>query len=294
MFPAYLRKGERGSDLVMEDCLDTLLGEAVAFIQREARRGPFFLEFALTAPHKPVLPHPRFRGKSGLGPYGDFVIQVDWTVGRVLEAIDRAGIRENTLVIYTSDNGSFMFREDVTPDHVEDPSVQAYRPEHHRANGPLRGTKADIWEGGHRVPFLVRWPARVAPATRCAAPLCLTDFFATAADIVGAELPPDAAPDSYSFLPRLEGRRPAQPRPPVIHHSISGTFAIRDGQWKLVLGNGSGGRERPAGRAFQKPYQLFDLSVDLAEQFDLRPRYGAVAERLEAETRAIRAHEGRR
>lgn len=289
-FPAFLRKGERGSDLVMEDCLDDLLQQATGFIheQAQAKDRPFFLYFPLTAPHKPVLPHPRFRGKSGLGPYGDFVMQVDWTVGEVLQAIEQAGVRDHTLVIYTSDNGSYMYRKNATPDHVEDATVQAYRPEHHTANGPLRGTKADVWEAGHRVPFLVRWPGRVGAATRCAATICLTDFFATAAEIVAGEIPAGGAPDSFSFLPWLEGQRPAQPRPPVIHHSGSGMFAIRDGQWKLVLGNGSGGREAPKGKSFARPYPLFDLSVDLGEQHDMATRYPAVAAGLEQAAEALR------
>jgi arylsulfatase A-like enzyme len=292
-FPAFLRKGERGSDLVMQDCLDDLLAQAVAFIREQAsvEGEPFFLYFPLTAPHKPVLPHPRFRGKSGLGDYGDFVIQVDWTVGEVLQAVDQAGIRENTLVIYTSDNGSYMYRRDVTPDHVEDPGVQAYRPEHHTANGDLRGTKADIWEAGHRVPFLVRWPERVKAATRCPATICLTDFFATAADIIDAPIPSGGAPDSFSFLPWLENRRPDRPRPPVIHHSGNGMFAIRDGQWKLVLGNGSGGREQPRGRSFERPYPLFDLSLDLGENHDVAERYQDVAASLEQAAEAIRRSE---
>ncbi|MCP5523114.1 MAG: arylsulfatase [Verrucomicrobiales bacterium] len=289
-FPAFLRQGERGSDLVMENCLDDLLAQATGFIRDQAagKERPFFLYFPMTAPHKPVLPHPRFQGRSGLGPYGDFVIQVDWTVGEVLKAIEEAGVRDDTLVIYTSDNGSYMYRRDVTPDHVEDASVQAYRPEHHTANGPLRGTKADIWEAGHRVPFLVRWPGRVQPATRCTATLCLTDFFATAAEIVGATIPAGGAPDSFSFLPWLEGRRPDVPRPPVIHHSGNGMFAIRDGQWKLVLGNGSGGREEPRGKLFEHPYPLFDLSLDLGEEHDIAAEYRDVATRLEQEAAELR------
>lgn len=289
-FPAFLRKGERGSDLVMENCLDDLLAQATGFIREQAavKDQPFFLYFPMTAPHKPVLPHSRFRGKSGLGPYGDFIIQVDWTVGEVLKAIDQAGIRDDTLVICTSDNGSYMYRRDVTPDHVEDAGVQAYRPEHHTANGPLRGTKADVWEAGHRVPFLVRWPGLVKPASRCTATICLTDFFATAADVLGTTIPAGGAPDSFSFLPWLEGRRPTRPRPPVIHHSGNGMFAIRDGQWKLVLGNGSGGRETPRGRSFERPYLLFDLAIDLGEEHDLAREYEDVAARLEQEAEKLR------
>ena len=139
-FPAYLRKGPIGSDFQMEDALDHLLGEATSYIEkRENEEKPFFLYFPLTAPHKPVLPHKRFRGKSKLGPYGDFVMQVDATVGGVLEALDETGQTENTLIIYTSDNGSFMYRaEEGEPGHVIDVAEQSYQARHHTANGVYR------------------------------------------------------------------------------------------------------------------------------------------------------------
>ena len=291
-FPAYLRQGPRSRALIMEDCLDELAKTVVRYIgdRAKAAEKPFFLYFPLTAPHKPVLPHPRFLGKTGLGPYGDFVAQVDSTVGRVLEAIDTAGIAENTLVIFTSDNGSFMHRSEPSDpaDHVDDATVQAYRPEHHTANGVLRGTKADIWEAGHRVPFFARWPGHISKGSQCAETICLTDLFATTAEIVGEKVPEGAAPDSYSFLPLLLGKTPATPRPPVIHHSAAGMFAIRDGKWKLVLGNGSGGREAPRGKPFAKPYQLFDLSADISETKNLIEAQPDVAAELEDACRKIR------
>jgi len=290
-FPAFLRKGPRATDLAMEDVLDHLLGQATRFIREEAKtQRPFFLYFALTAPHKPVLPHPRFRGKTNLGPYGDFIVQVDWTAGQMLRAIDEAGVADDTLVIYTSDNGSYMYRRDDPGfvDHVADPTVQAYRSDHHRSNYVFRGTKADIWEGGHHVPFFVRWPGRVKPGTRCEETICLVDLFATAADILGASPPKGAAEDSYSFLPLLDGRPSDFDRPPVIHHSAAGMFAVRDGQWKLVLGNGSGGREPPRGKPFQRPYQLFDLAADISERHDLIEKHPDVAKRLEAACQRIR------
>jgi len=293
-FPAYLRRGERSPDLVMENCLDDLLKQATAYIEREAgSEKPFFLYFPLTAPHKPVLPHPRFRGKTQLGPYGDFIVQVDWTVGEVLKTIDRNEIKDNTLVFFTSDNGSFMYRRDEpdAADHVEDETVQAYRSSNHTANYVFRGTKADIWEGGHRVPFFARWPDRIEPGSRCEETICLTDLFATAADVVGARVPEGAAPDSFSLLPLLEGKPRETVRPPVIHHSIAGMFAIRDGKWKLVLGNGSGGREPPPGRPFQEPYNLFDLSQDVSERVNLVEECPDVAARLEKACESIRARE---
>ncbi|MCD6340234.1 MAG: arylsulfatase [Verrucomicrobia bacterium] len=281
-FPAYRRAGPRAPDFNFDQALDHLLGQACGFIKRRAKeKTPFFLYFALTAPHKPCLPHPRFRGRTRLGPYGDFVVQVDWTVGQVLQTLDECGAADNTLVVYTSDNGSYMYRRAVRPDHVEDPSVQAYRPEHHKANGNLRGTKADIWEGGHRVPFFVRWPGHVEAGARASATVCLTDLFATFADLLDATVPDGAAEDSFSFLPYLEGRPPRAPRPPVIHHSGGGMFAVRWKQWKLVLGNGSGGREKPRGKPFARPYTLFDVARDLGEQHNLVDQYPEVAETLE-------------
>jgi len=289
-FPAFIRKGLRAKSFRHVDCLDHLLQQAVGYINERAKtKKPFFLYFALTTPHKPVLPHPRFRGKTGLGPYGDFVFQVDWTVGQVLDAIAKAGIRDNTLVIYSSDNGSFMYRRDDpnAADHVTDPSIQAYRADHHRANYVFRGTKADIWEGGHRVPFIVRWPGHTHAGTRCETTICQTDFMATCAEIVGAKLPDNAAEDSFSLVALFEGRPLPKARPPVIHHSGGGMFAIRDGKWKLVLGNGSGGRERPRGKPFAKPYQLFDLENDIGEKHNVIDEHPDIARRLEKEFQEI-------
>jgi arylsulfatase A len=291
LFPAFLRQGPRGNDLVMEEVLDHLLEQAVTFIRRQSQESqPFFLYFPLTAPHKPVLPHPRFRGRTNLGPYGDFVVQVDWTVGEVLRTLNECGVANNTLVVFTSDNGSYMYRVDdpQQADHTEDSSIQAYRKSSHRANGVLRGTKADIWEAGHRVPFLVRWPGKVTANSRCDQTICLTDFAATVAELLGSELPEGAAEDSFSFLPYLLGKSRPTPRPPVIHHSAAGMFAIRDGQWKLVLGNGSGGREKPRGKPFAPPYQLFDLVRDVSEQVDAIARQPDIASRLEEACSTIR------
>ena len=291
-FPGFLRRGPRGKDLVMSDCLDHLKQQAITFLEQRARKPetPFFLYFPLTAPHKPVLPHPRFRGRTQLGPYGDFVVQVDDTVGSVLQAIDRTGLAANTLVIYTSDNGSFMHRREQPDarDHADDPSIQAYRSDRHRSNHHLRGTKADIWEAGHRVPFFARWPGHIKPGSHNATTICLTDLFATFADSIGKKLPKAAAPDSYSFLAQLIGKGPAHRRPPVIHHSAAGMFAIREGRWKLVLGNGSGGRQAPRGRPFAKPYFLADLNTDPSETTNLAEKHPDIAIRLEQAALRIR------
>ncbi|UCF39379.1 MAG: arylsulfatase [Acidobacteriota bacterium] len=289
-FPHFVREGPRSSDFVIDEVLDRLTEEAIQFIQKaKDREEPFFLYLALTGPHKPTQPHERFRGKTKLGEYGDFVSQVDWTVGEVLKVLDQMGISENTLLLYTSDNGSYMNAYDDTEqsDHVEDSSQQGYFPRNHQANGSLRGTKADIWEGGHRVPLLAHWPTKVGAASKSDATVCLTDFTATLAALIGVEIPDGTAEDSYSFAPALfqkEFRRAA----PVVHHSAGGMFAIRSGKWNLVTGDGSGGRQKPVGDPFGKPYQLFNLEADLGEKSDVASGNPDVVERLVAEFEQIR------
>jgi arylsulfatase A len=289
-FPAFLRKGPRAKDLVMVDVLDHLADHACDVIKAQSKtEQPFFLYLPLPAPHKPVLPHKNYRGTTGLNDYGDFIAQVDGAVGRVLQAIEAAGVSGNTLLVYTSDNGSYMHRIDDASkkDHVDDVHVQGYRPEHHLANGPLRGTKADIWEAGHRVPFFVRWPGMVAAGTRCEQTICLTDFFATCAEVVKRPLGDDRAEDSFSFLPLIRGES-SELRAPVIHHSGSGMFAIRSGKWKLVAGNGSGGRQQPKGKPFAKPFQLFDLEADLGEANDVAKQHPEIVLELTAKLQQIR------
>ncbi len=290
-FPKFLRKGERAPDFIMEEVLDELVDQAGKFIQQQAQADqPFFLYIPLTAPHKPVWPHRRFVGKTELGPYGDFVMQVNSMVGGIMGSIDNAGVRDQTLVIYTSDNGSFM-RRSTDPnfvDHVLDETVQEYRQSHHTANGPFRGTKADIYEAGHHVPFFARWPIKIAAGSKCDETICLTDIFRTAAEIVGADPTKDVAPDSFSLWPWMQGQPRTVARTPVIHHSADGMFAIRDGKWKLIAGNGSGGRANPKGSPFQRPYQLYDLSSDIGETTNLVDKHPEVVKRLEQQLEAIR------
>ncbi len=291
-FPRFMRKGERAPDLDPAKVLDDLVREVAGFIGRQAKQAkPFLLYMPLTAPHKPTWPHKRFRSKTRLGPYGDFIAQVDAAVGEVLRSLDEAGAADNTLVIYTSDNGSYMYRLDGAEetDHADDETVQAYRSLNHTANYVFRGTKADIWEAGHRVPFFARWPGEIEPGGKQAEPICLTDIFATLAEIAGAALPEDAAEDSFSLLPLLRGGPRARPRAPIIHHSGGGMFAVRDGRWKLVAGNGSGGREAPKGKPFARPYRLFDLEADLSERRNVIERYPETANRLEQALERIRA-----
>src|SRR5690606_4310752 len=178
---------------------------------------PFFLYFALPVPHTPILPVTEFLGKSNTNFYGDFVLQMDDVVGQIVGALEKNGIRDNTLIIFTSDNGcspKANFEELASVGH--DPSYL------------FRGHKADLYEGGHRVPFIVSWPDRVAKSSRSEAIICTTDLMATAADITGAILPEYAGEDSYSFLPvLLDSTNGQQLRTTIVHHSIDGRFAIR-------------------------------------------------------------------
>ena len=249
---------------------------AISVIERQAadaKQGkPFFLYLPFASPHTPVLPTAEWLGKSGLNPYADFVMQQDACLGQLLETLDRNGLTDNTLVVFTSDNG-------CSPEAKFDELLaKGHNPSH-----VFRGHKADIYEGGHRVPFLVRWPGRVKPGTTTEQLTCLTDFMATAADIVGSKLPENAAEDSISFLPTLLGQGDTPSRTTLVSHSINGSFAIRDGLWKLCLCPGSGGWSAP--RPGQKaadlpPVQLFNLRDDIGEKTNLHDQHPEVVERL--------------
>lgn len=261
------------------EMLPRLEKQAVAYLAEHAAAAkagqPFFLYVPLTSPHTPILPTPEWQGKSGLGAYGDFVMQTDAVVGSILGALDEHGLTANTLVIFTADNG-------CSP-QADTPGLEQ---QGHFASAGLRGYKADIWDGGHRVPFFVRWPGRVAPDTTSAQLLCHTDLLATCAEILGAQLPANAGEDSVSFLPVLMGTTNAALREAVVHHSIEGKFSIRQGQWKLILAPGSGGWGKPgdvAARAAGLPeHQLYDLERDLAESHNLVAAHPAEVARLTA------------
>ncbi len=258
------------------DVLPDITEKAVAFIERQAAGAPeqpFFLYVPLSAPHTPWLPTEEFDGRSGAGPYGDFTTQVDYTTGQILDALERAGARDNTLVIFTSDNGAHWLPDDF----------ETYG---HLANRPWRGQKADIWEGGHRVPFIVRWPGRIAAGSASDHLVSLTDLMATFAALLRAELPGDAGEDSFDFLPVLKGETPTAPlREVIVNHSLDGMFAIRQDGWKLILGRGSGGFTPPR-RYEPKPGepagQLYNLADDPAEQNNLYDQEPAVVARLTA------------
>lgn len=247
--------------------LPRLTRESVEYI--ESRKGstkPFFLYVPLGSPHTPIVPTPEWEGMSGLGPYGDFVMQTDHVIGEIQKALVKIDQAEDTLIIFTSDNGCSKAA-----------GIPTLAKQGHKVSAHLRGSKADLWDGGHRIPFIVKWPGKVKPNTTSNQLICLTDLFATVSDILKKDLPSKAAEDSVSFLPSLFGKKIVSTRAGVIHHSISGHFAYRKGPWKLLLAKASGGwtspteKQAPAGSS---PGQLYNMSADLGEKknlYDLKP-----------------------
>ena len=271
------RRGPGAPDFEATAVLPTLVDKSVAYLEQRAAGAkaghPFFLYLPLNGPHTPIAPTPEWQGKSGLNPYADFVLEIDAEVGRLLGALDRLGLAENTLVVFTSDNG-------CSPEAKFDELLARG----HNPSADFRGTKADIFEGGHHIPFLVRWPGQVKPGTRCDQIICLNDLFATCADILGQKLPDNAAEDSVSILPLLHGDPTKPVREAVVHHSINGSFAIRQENWKLELCADSGGWSgpTPGSPAARKlaPVQLYDLSRDVAETNNLQAAHPEVVARL--------------
>jgi len=253
----FYRQGEMAEGFDIHQTLDHFTDKAVDYISEASKKdSSFFLYFPLTAPHTPWLPSEQFRGKSGAGVYGDFVMHVDYVVGRILGSIDQAGISENTIVVFTSDNGSHW-----TPEDLEKWS--------HRANHHFAGMKSDVWEGGHRVPFLVRWPGRVEAGSRSDQLICTTDWLATSAAISGYTLTDSEGEDSYSILPALLGEQEGlSGRRSVIHHSLPGEFAIREGGWKYIDCRGSGGWSSP-GKNSDPAGQLYNMEIDPEELHNL-------------------------
>lgn len=238
-------------------------------------KAPFFVYFAMTGPHQPVAPEASFIGTSRAGAYGDFVQELDSMVGKVLDALDTTGASTNTLVIFTSDNG---------PDQYAYPRILQYG---HFSMGPLRGVKRDIWEGGHRVPFIARWPGEIAPETVNTQTICLSDFMRTAADVAGAAIPTNAAEDSVSFLPLLLGSR-TPTRGTLVVESGIGQFGLRAADWMYIdsyTGDGHNPEAEPLwfeqrrgySTATHWPALLYQLSADLPEAHNLYPRQTAIA-----------------
>lgn len=283
---AFWRAGKIAPNLELKNVLPRFTNEAVKVIQSHAgkqktakQKQPLMLYLAYPAPHTPWLPSKEFAGKSKAGMYGDFATMVDSMIGRVLKTLDDSGMGENTIVIFSSDNGPVWYEKDV-------------KKFGHDSSGGLRGIKADAWEGGHRMPFIVRWPNKVEARTTSNQLICFTDLLATFADVAGVKLKKMQGPDSISFLPTLLSEKYESPaRSVLVMRSGNGTMTIRSQQWKLIEGNlGSGGFSRP-GRV--KPAstgpqgQLYDLKADVAETKNLWQQSPNVVKRLKNQMREI-------
>ena len=244
----------------LEPILPELVNRTVAFVERESRNPePFLLYFPLTSPHTPLAVNEPWNGASGLGQYADFVMETDAAVGQVLECLETCGVSENTLVVFTSDNGCAPY---IGMAELEEKG--------HFASGPLRGAKSDAWEGGHRVPFLVRWPGVVAASSTCDQLVHQADLLATLADVLGAELPEDAGEDSFSLGSLLRGTDTAV-RDHAVSTSIRGIPSVRLGSWKYIAAPGSGGWTKS--EASDQPVQLYDLGHDLGETQNLAAKF---------------------
>ena len=286
---AFHRSGPAHADFEDYDVLPTIAKKSSEFVAEQAKTDkPFFLYVPLNSPHTPISPSKVFQGKSKLGKYADFVMETDWAVGEIVKAVDKAGLDKNTLIIVTADNGCSPAAQkrggqsklNITFNGKEEKEFEAGR---HYASDIYRGHKADIFEGGHRVPFIARWTGKVKPGSKCADPTCLIDLYATCAEIVGKKLPDTAAEDSISMLPNLLGKSESAVREATIHHSINGSFAIRQGKWKLIFCPDSGGWSAPRpGKAKGPSHQLYDLSVDPGEQNNLFTDDHEVATKLTA------------
>jgi len=281
----YCRAGEIAPEYVHPEVLPRLTDEAVKLVQsHQGKTQPLMLYLALTAPHTPWLPAPEFLGKSSAGLYGDFVQMVDAEIGRLLAALDGAGMTQDTLLIFASDNGPVWY------------PANAQRFGHDSAGG-FRGMKSDAWEGGHRLPFIVRWPGRVKAGSESKQTICFTDLLATFADVCGVNLPDGAGPDSFSFLPVLLGKQPENKpiRGPIVMQAGStDAMMIRSGHWKFINQLGSGGFTKPSKikpGPSDPPGQLYDLSKDPGETTNLYSTRPEIVARLTSEMNKIVAAE---
>lgn len=247
----------------LEEILPTLAQKAGEWISEQSKSSqPFFLYPPLTSPHAPIAPSDKFLGKSGISAYADFVIETDWVVGHVMASLEESGVAGNTIVIFSTDNGT-------------SPKANFAKLENHGVDlrNHYKGHKAQIHEGGHRVPFVIRWPGKVKQGSVCHETICLNDFMATVADISDFKLPADCAENSTSLLPLITGKQTSLPhRPLVVNHDIAGNFAIRKGKWKLV-GNS----------------KLFDLMMDPKESTDLSAAYPEIVKDLYETLRRYRS-----
>lgn len=271
-------KGGKAARWVDEDMADTITGKATDFIDRH-RNKPFFLYFSTHDIHVPRVPHPRFAGKSGLGPRGDAILQLDWCTGEILKTLDRLNLADDTLVIFTSDNGP------VVDDGYKDQAVEKL--DGHKPAGPLRGGKYSAFDAGTRVPFIVRWPGQLKPRTSDAL-VCQIDLPASLAALTDQILPSDAAPDSFDVLGALLGKTPTG-RDHLIEHA--GTLSIISGRWKYIAPSKGAKINRNVNIELgnDPQPQLYNLQTDLGEKHNVASEHPEKVKELAAMMEKIKA-----
>ncbi|MDH3982042.1 MAG: arylsulfatase, partial [Kiritimatiellaceae bacterium] len=260
------RHGLMQEGWTFEQILPKLTEKSVEYIKEAAPKDePYFLYVPLTSPHTPINPSADFQGKSGVSIYADFVIETDWVVGQIIDAIDASGEADNTLVIFTADNGTSKV---ANFNELKAGGIDI--------RAKFRGYKMQIYEGGHRVPLMVRWPKHIKAGTRNNQTVCLNDFFATFAELTGYQIQDNEGEDSYSILPLITGKSETLPgHPAIVHHDYGGQFAIRSKQWKLIIPKNNKGS------------QLFNMVDDVREQKNIAGQHPEVVEELSAALQKI-------
>ena len=280
----FWRAGKKSPSFDFYKVLPTFIEKGKAFLRNQSGKKPFFLYLPLSAPHTPWVPDQSYQGKSKVGEYGDFVQQVDASIGEILQVLESTGLAKNTLVIFASDNGPY-WRQNF---------IEQFD---HKAAGPFRGMKGDAYEGGHRIPFIVKWPGKIKANRVSDATTCLTNLMATCSDIVKNHSDKFKTEDSYSILPVLMGTTSSVTnQPAVVHCSSIGYFAIRQGDWKMIEGLGSGGFTEPRkieGKAGDPEGQLFNLKKDLGETQEIYAQNPAKVTELHELLEKIKATKSR-
>ena len=272
---SWWREGPTGADFVHEEVLPNLTNRACNYIKEKAKSDqPYFLYLPLPAPHTPILPSEEFRGKSGLGEYGDFVMMVDAMVGRVMKAVEESGEKDNTILVFTTDNGCSRAA-----------GVTEMKAQGHFPNSIYRGEKSDLFDGGHRIPCILRWPAKTKHH-HVNQTICLTDFFATFAAVNDYKLKDNEGEDSYNLLPAILADKEINPiREATVHHSIYGQFTIRKGNWKLLLSASSGGWSTPSPKDKKAleglpRVQLYNMASDVSETKNVQAEHPEIVKEL--------------
>lgn len=263
------RPGPKVKDWNPYEVLPTLTKKTVEWINMQEEDQPFFLYFPLPSPHAPIIPNDEFDGRSRAGGYGDFMVQTDWVAGQVLNALKEKGLDKNTLIIFSSDNG---------PEAYAWERAEKYS---HFSMGDFRGLKRDVWEGGHHVPFIIKWPGHIKEGSVSKEVISQLDIMATLAEITGIHLPENTAPDSYSLLSLIKGEELESPlREATVHNTFETKWGIRKGKWLYIDDPSGGHRELPESFKKLKGYTvfetdgiLFDMESDPGQRVNLYEKY---------------------